>query len=49
MAPPPSASSRPAVPPALDPDAQAGLKVAVQSTPAEVGIDLVNWHWKAVR
>lgn len=28
---------------------QAGLKVAVQATPAEVGIDLANWNWKAVR
>jgi len=36
-------------PPALDPAAQAGLKVAVQATPAEVGIDLANWNWKVVR
>ncbi|MFN8516926.1 MAG: winged helix-turn-helix domain-containing protein [Chloroflexia bacterium] len=35
--------------PALDPDAQAGLKVAVQATPTEVGIDLANWNWKVVR
>ncbi len=28
---------------------QAGLKVAVQATPAEVGIDLANWNWKVVR
>jgi transposase len=25
------------------------LKVAVQATPAEVGIDLANWNWKVVR
>src|SRR3954454_1722672 len=36
-------------PPALDPDAQAGLKVAVQAAPAEVGIALANWNWKVVR
>ncbi len=28
---------------------QAGLKVAAQATPAEVGIDLANWNWKVVR
>ena len=28
---------------------QAGLKVAVQATPAEVGIALANWNWKVVR
>jgi transposase len=28
---------------------QAGLKVAVQATPAEVGVDLANWNWKVVR
>jgi len=26
-----------------------GLKVAVQATPAEVGIELANWNWKVVR
>jgi len=26
-----------------------GLKVAVQTSPAEVGIDLANWNWKVVR
>ena len=36
-------------PPALDTDVQAGLKVAVQVPPAEVGIDLADWHWKVVR
>src|SRR5215210_7590882 len=36
-------------PPALDPDVQAGLKVAVQAAPAEVGIALANWNWKVVR
>ncbi len=29
--------------------ASTGLKVAVQATPAEVGIDLANWNWKVVR
>ena len=28
---------------------QAGLKVAVQVTPREVGIDLADWNWKVVR
>jgi hypothetical protein len=28
---------------------QAGLKVAVQAAPAEVGIALANWNWKVVR
>ena len=37
------------LPPALDPEAQAELKAAVQATPAEVGIDLANWNWKVVR
>jgi len=46
---PPSPSSRPGSPPALDPEAQAGLKVAVQAAPAEVGIALANWNWKVVR
>jgi len=36
-------------PPALDPDAQAGLKVAVQATPAEVGVALANGNWQVVR
>ena len=27
----------------------AGLKVAVQATPGEVGIALANWNWKVVR
>jgi transposase len=36
-------------PPALDPEAQAGLKVAVQATPGEVGIALANWNWQVVR
>lgn len=31
------------------PEAQAGLKVAVQVPPAEVGVDLANWNWKVVR
>ncbi len=48
-APPPWPSRRRAVPPALDPAAQAGLKVAVQAAPAEVGIALANWNWKVVR
>ncbi len=30
-------------------EAQAGLKVAVQAAPAEVGIALANWSWKVVR
>lgn len=37
------------LPPALDTDAQTGLKVAVQATPAAVGIALANWNWKVVR
>jgi len=36
-------------PPALEAEAQAGLKLAVQATPAEAGIDLANWNWKVVR
>ncbi len=48
-APPPAPSSRPAAPPALDPEAQAGLNVAVQAAPAEVGIALANWNWRVVR
>lgn len=28
---------------------RAGLKVAVQAAPAEVGITLANWNWKVVR
>ncbi len=28
---------------------QAGLKVAAQATPSEVGVALANWNWKAVR
>ena len=28
---------------------QAGLKVAVQVTPREVGLDLADWNWKVVR
>src|SRR3954453_599251 len=36
-------------PPALGAEAQAGLKVAVQTAPAEVGIALANWNWKVVR
>jgi hypothetical protein len=36
-------------PPALDAESQAGLKVAVQVTPAAVGIDLADWHWQVVR
>jgi transposase len=36
-------------PPALDADVQAGLKVAVQVTPREVGIELADWNWKVVR
>jgi transposase len=49
LARPPGPSSRRAVPPALDPKAQAGLKVTVQAAPAEVGIGLANWNWKVVR
>jgi len=41
--------SRRGVPPALNPEAQAGLKVAVQVPPAEVGLELANWNWKVVR
>jgi transposase len=41
--------SRPVVPPALNPEALAGLRVAVQASPAEVGVDLANWNWKGVR
>src|SRR3712207_6723612 len=37
------------LPTALAPEEQAGLKVAVQATPGEVGIDLANWSWKVVR
>ncbi len=48
-APRPSPLSRREAPPALNPEAQAGLKVAVQVPPAEVGIDLANWNWKVVR
>jgi len=36
-------------PPALDPAAQAGLKVAIQAAPSDVGIDLANWNRKVVR
>src|SRR5947208_1267091 len=36
-------------PPALGAEAQAGLKVAVQATPAEVGSALANWNGKVVR
>jgi len=36
-------------PPALAPDQQAQLKVAVHGSPQEVGIDLANWNWKVVR
>jgi transposase len=41
--------SRREVPPALNAEAQAGLKVTVQVLPAEVGLDLANWNWKVVR
>jgi transposase len=37
------------VPPALETGAQAQLKVAVQASPQESGIDLPNWNWKVVR
>jgi transposase len=37
------------LPPALEAEAQASLKVAVQATPADVGIALANWHWQVVR
>jgi hypothetical protein len=37
------------VPPTLNPAAPAGLKVAGQASPAEVGVDLANWNWKVVR
>ncbi len=36
-------------PPALGDEAQAGLSVAVQATPGEVGVALANWNWKVVR
>lgn len=36
-------------PPALEAEAQAGLKLVVQATPAEVGINLANWNWRVVR
>ena len=36
-------------PPALDQAAQAELKRAVQKPPREVGLDLPDWDWKAVR
>jgi len=36
-------------PPALAAAVQAGLKVAVQAGPPEVGIDLARWNWKVVR
>ena len=36
-------------PPALDVDQQAELKVAVQGSPEQGGIDLSNWNWKVVR
>lgn len=48
-APVPSPSSRPVTAPALDPDAQAKVKLAVQATPSEVGINLAGWNWKVVR
>jgi len=35
-------------PPALDPAAQAGLQIAVQAAPAEVGIAMANWNGKMV-
>jgi len=37
------------LPPALGAAVQAGLKVAVQATPTEVGIDLASWNGKVVR
>jgi len=49
MAPTRWRSSRRAVPPAIGAEAQAGLKVAVQAAPAEVGIALANWNWRVVR
>lgn len=49
MAPTRWRSSRWAAPPAVGAEARAGLKVAVQAAPAEVGIALANWSWKVVR
>ena len=37
------------VPPALDVEQRAELKEAVQGLPSQVGIELSNWNWKAVR
>jgi hypothetical protein len=36
-------------PPALDQQAQAELKAAVQKPPREVGLELPDWNWKGVR
>src|SRR5438477_241075 len=36
-------------PPALDAEAPAALKAAVQAPPCEVGLALANWNWKVVR
>ena len=36
-------------PPALDQQAQAELKRAVQRPPRELGLDLPDWNWKVVR
>ena len=33
----------------MAPDQQAHLKLAVQGSPQQVGIDLANWNWKVVR
>ena len=45
----PCYSSRPVVPPALDPAQQAELKAAVQLPPSWSGLAMANWYWKVVR
>ena len=35
--------------PALDTAVRVGLNVAVQATPAAVGVDLAHWNWQVVR
>lgn len=37
------------VPPALEDEVRAGLNVAVQAAPGEIGVDLANWDWQVVR
>ena len=36
-------------PPALGEGQQAALRAGVQESPAESGIELANWNWRAVR